>query len=175
MKKPYNVSNDRINTLFNILFQQAQDKNFKVFDNKTDKEILSVLENGNVGFNNANGNIFLCININGVLYKRSISENEPAVPQSYITQTYKNGTTWYRIYSNGWVEQGGRYAYQNSYGFKEVTLAIPMNDTDYCLLNCNNRSSSAGDQRDAYIISSTKIAIGHDYSAPMWYVCGYKA
>lgn len=58
MKKPYNVSDDKINTLFNILFNQAQDKNFKVFDNKTDKEILSVLQNGNVGFNNVNGNIF---------------------------------------------------------------------------------------------------------------------
>jgi hypothetical protein len=69
MEKPFNVSDDRINTLFNILFRNAQDKNFKVFDNKTDKEILSVLQNGNVGFNKINEKLYLCINIDGVLYK----------------------------------------------------------------------------------------------------------
>lgn len=69
MKKPYNVPDDKINTLFNILFQQAQDKNFKVFDNQTDTEILSVLQNGNVGFNKTNEKLYLCINIDGVLYK----------------------------------------------------------------------------------------------------------
>lgn len=25
----------------------------------------------------------------------------------YITETYENGTSWYRVYSDGWVEQGG--------------------------------------------------------------------
>lgn len=25
----------------------------------------------------------------------------------YVVQTYKSGTTWYRKYKSGWVEQGG--------------------------------------------------------------------
>lgn len=69
MQKPYNVSDDKINTLFNILFNQAQDKNFKVFDNKTDKEILSMLQNNNIGFNKTDTKLYLCININNILYK----------------------------------------------------------------------------------------------------------
>jgi hypothetical protein len=26
----------------------------------------------------------------------------------YITETYVNGTSWYRVYSDGWIEQGGQ-------------------------------------------------------------------
>lgn len=27
--------------------------------------------------------------------------------KAYVTETYQNGTSWYRIYSDGWCEQGG--------------------------------------------------------------------
>lgn len=91
-----------------------------------------------------------------------------------IIESYKSGTSWYRIWSNGWVEQGGRTA-SGSPGFVTKTLLIEMADTDYCLLNCNNRDANVSDQRDAYIISTTQIGVGRDNSAGIWYVCGQKA
>lgn len=30
--------------------------------------------------------------------------------KAYITETYQNGTSWYRVYSDGWCEQGGNVA-----------------------------------------------------------------
>ena len=33
--------------------------------------------------------------------------NIPASMQGYITQTWRNGNDWYRVYSDGWIEQGG--------------------------------------------------------------------
>lgn len=28
-------------------------------------------------------------------------------PNAYVTQTWRSGTTWYRVWSDGWIEQGG--------------------------------------------------------------------
>ena len=86
-------------------------------------------------------------------------------------ERYQDGTTWYRLYKSGWVEQGGRGT-SSGVGFTTITLPKEMADTNYTLLNCNNRSSAAGDQRDAYIISTTQIGVGSDGCIPIWYVCG---
>ena len=31
----------------------------------------------------------------------------PATPNAYVTKTWKSGTNWYRVWSDGWIEQGG--------------------------------------------------------------------
>lgn len=28
-------------------------------------------------------------------------------PKAYITETWRSGTEWYRVWSDGWIEQGG--------------------------------------------------------------------
>lgn len=97
MKKPFNVDDDKTNTLFNILFEQVQDKNFKVFDNKTDKEILSVLQNGNVGFNITANGLYFCVNINGELKKVSfsaITENKYLMPDYSTLQSRSSNVVY---------------------------------------------------------------------------------
>lgn len=94
--------------------------------------------------------------------------------QIYLKTTYVSGTSGYNIWSNGYCEQWGKVA-SGGAGFVTVTLLKTMKDTNYCLLNCNNRSSAAGDQRDAYIISTTQIGVGRDNSAGLWRVFGYLA
>lgn len=169
MEKPFNVSDDKTNTLLNILFKNAQDKSFKVFENKTDDEILSVLENGNVGFNNVNGNIYICINVNGVLYKRSISQEvEPIEPRAYITQTYRNGTDWYRVYSDGWKEQGGTATANTTRNFP-----TPFTTTDYTIV-ATLINTGIDEAVDIRTHSKTDFKIGNDYNASCyWYACGY--
>lgn len=50
-----------------------------------------------------------------------------------LVSTYKNGTTWYNQYSDGWVEQGNKYVRSStSTSFNTtVTLLLPMKDNTY--------------------------------------------
>lgn len=56
-----------------------------------------------------------------------------AVEAPTIVETYSDAAgNWYRIYSDGWCEQGGRVnsvAYNSA--TKNVTLLIPMRDNKY--------------------------------------------
>lgn len=38
-----------------------------------------------------------------------------------IIETYINGSSWYNLYSNGWIEQGGKYTYSSA-GQKTISL-----------------------------------------------------
>lgn len=53
-----------------------------------------------------------------------------------IVETYSNGTSWYRVYSDGWCEQGGMsnltYA-TNAYTDITITLLKEMADTNYSI------------------------------------------
>lgn len=55
----------------------------------------------------------------------------------YITETYHNGTDWYRVWSDGWCEQGG-LATQTS-----VSLLKPMADTNYTVMMTQVAGGSA--------------------------------
>lgn len=49
--------------------------------------------------------------------------------KAYITETYVSGTSWYRVYSDGWCEQGGHIASGTVEGI--VTLLKPYVNTNY--------------------------------------------
>jgi hypothetical protein len=57
----------------------------------------------------------------------------PATPKAYVTQTWSSGKSWYRVWSDGFVEQGG---FVNSpYGqVVTITLNRPLNTTNYTIL-----------------------------------------
>ena len=54
--------------------------------------------------------------------------------KSYITETYINGTSGYRLWSDGWCEQWGRLI-TNSNTAYTVSLLKEMKDTNYICLN----------------------------------------
>ena len=51
--------------------------------------------------------------------------------KAYIQETYQNGTSWYRVYSDGWCEQGGNFqnATKISYikQFKDINYILSVN------------------------------------------------
>lgn len=49
----------------------------------------------------------------------------------HIVETYQNGTSWYRVYSDGWCEQGGFFGGQSSAQNKVCTFLKPFKDTNY--------------------------------------------
>ena len=71
----------------------------------------------------------------------------------YITETYKNGDSWYRVYSDGWCEQGGLVTTVATN--VTVTFLNPFADANYsvvttvdsgmadCALTSNNMTQSS--------------------------------
>lgn len=58
------------------------------------------------------------------------------VPSSkgILVESYKNGTSWYRVYSDGWCEQGGYDAEGTvDYGVHTIEFLKPYVDTNYTL------------------------------------------
>lgn len=49
----------------------------------------------------------------------------------YIIGTYRNGFSWHNIYSDGWVEQGGRFKTESGTGYKDINLLVEMADTNF--------------------------------------------
>ena len=55
----------------------------------------------------------------------------PATPKAYITETWKNGSNWYRKWSDGLIEQGGVLWVDAPY--QTMTFNTPFSNTDYSI------------------------------------------
>lgn len=95
----------------------------------------------------------------------------------HITQTYINGTDWYRIWSDGWCEQGGTNTYD---GNQLVTLLVPFKDTNYFVLASvsskndknSNYSSAVGTRTTTqFYLSFSNNTTGNSYNT--WRAYGY--
>ena len=78
--------------------------------------------------------------------------------KSYITQTYVSGTSWYRIWSDGWCEQGGRTARGGSVNIN-VTFLKKFANTNYTVLvtltNITTAPNTSGDANNDTVGSYT--------------------
>ena len=105
-----------------------------------------------------------------------IKRTDPQIQAPYIKKTYQNGFSWYRIWSDGWVEQGGRIS--ATAGTSTLTYLIEMANTTY-----NITSGSHTDGPTQYAIgfynftttSCTYTTTGPIISTYDWVLCGYKA
>ena len=114
-----------------------------------------------------------------VIPKQDITITPVLAP--YIIEITQNGTEWYKIWSDGWVEQGGYFKglYNGT-----VTLPIPMRDEKYTLLTSKCTSSYDGSSYviNAYTRTSKSFVVngrgqgGKGYGSNAtghWYVCGW--
>lgn len=99
----------------------------------------------------------------------------------YIVEITQNGTEWYKIWSDGWVEQGGYF--EGIYS-ETVTLPIPMKDEKYALFTSKYTSSY---DSSSYVINTyTRTYKSFDVAGRgqggkgfganatgHWYVCGW--
>lgn len=102
-----------------------------------------------------------------------------------VTQTYRSGYDWYRIYSDGWVEQGGRLDAVSNFTVTTISLLKPMANSQYTLLFLNEMSaltdSSAVGARQvgAADLTTTSFKLLNSNSfkqiAKRWYICGMGA
>ena len=104
-----------------------------------------------------------------------------------MARTYKSGTNWYRVWSDGWIEQGGRStAGVAADSSTTITLHKAMKDTNYNIqvtsTNHTNTSHTGAYNLfpQTYTVTTTKFTVGAKsdngkiYRIPVdWYTCGY--
>lgn len=96
-----------------------------------------------------------------------------------ITKNYKNGDSWYRIWSDGWKEQGGVVTITGSTDTGSVSLLNNFADTNYTIVSnadttytiehqtvVENKATSGFDLVIPALTSSANVPV-------MWYACGY--
>lgn len=90
----------------------------------------------------------------------------------HITETYVNGTSWYRVYSDGWCEQGGRGNTANT--TVTITLLKPYANTNYSVTAGSNTSAGYRAPCACNIYSNSQIQLRSEGTIEwMWRACGY--
>lgn len=85
------------------------------------------IKHGNSSIKLKDGYIDIKGNVNVV--QNTVDDNSL---HAYIISSYSSGFDWYRVYSDGWCEQGGKQATaSHQYGSTTVTLLKTMKDTNY--------------------------------------------
>lgn len=105
----------------------------------------------------------------------------PATPKAYVTTTYRSGTEWYRVWSDGWIEQGGKMSASEGYTEQTVTFKKAFTSTNYSVFKANSTSNSGGDRvwlSGFGVLSKSTTNFTHRYhyggACTMdWYACGY--
>ena len=117
-----------------------------------------------IGFD-SNDNIFA--DLNGNLIK------------GFVKETWKSGTSWYRIWSDGWIEQGGYLSWNGAW--TTLTFNRPFTTTNYYINGGGYRSDSSPyqcmiDFKDWGTSSCSVWSSDDNTSNPCvmkWYACGY--
>ena len=104
-------------------------------------------------------------------------------PKAYITETWRSETSWYRKWSDGFIEQGGKLTFTSTTVIvKEITFNKPFASSMFGLSLMAGRNSGA--QADSeysygvYAYSTTKVSISAwketgSATTLWWYANGY--
>ena len=86
-----------------------------------------------------------------------------------VVESYRNGTEWYRVWSDGWVEQGGKLAASN-------VFLKPFADATYrIVLGQSGSSASAKVGRSTWVAKSATSFTANVETPTDWYACGQGA
>lgn len=97
---------------------------------------------------------------------------------AYLVDSGETSTTWYRKYSDGWVEQGGNVA---SVGYNKpasVTYPVAFGDSNFSLCVGNKANNTEINYSIMSVKSCTQTGCvvhnGSSATGPMtWFACGY--
>lgn len=94
-----------------------------------------------------------------------------------VIETYKSGTYWYRVWSDGWIEQGGAKVMEPR--FNTINLLKEFSDTDYtvCIAGYGTEVTSGTGQLIRNKTTTTfdfwDNATGYTGGQSSWYCCGF--
>lgn len=105
--------------------------------------------------------------------KADLDLSNTTVP--HLVEVYSNGTSWYRVYSDGWCEQGGIIPASTS----NISFLIKMSDANYTSQISGYKRTDTATLSWNYISANTQTATGFTIVSSggtrSWEVKGYKA
>ena len=120
--------------------------------------------------------------LNAELFNGKADVDTPSIQAPYLKTTYVNGTSWYRIWSDGYCEQGGRL-YNAKDVANTITLLKTMKNTNYSVFIAHgvkgvyNDTASMKRAEEPFNFTATSFQV---YTHPsdglntvQWKVCGY--
>ena len=131
---------------------------------------LYVKENSNqypinftISYSKDTGNVYAKINSNRI---------------NTITSSWSSDNLWYRVYDDGFIEQGGNFSIANDSYTTSVTFPKAFSNTNYVLTFGINSSSNSGTQfRHHGSISRTQTSFvtwaNSTYITKSWHACGF--
>ncbi len=86
-------------------------------------------------------------NLNSATWGTVTRNNSVDTLPLVIVDSYTNGTSWYRVWSDGWIEQGGQVAKgsnlnASSSWFLSITYLKTMKDTKYSIIGSHTTSNT---------------------------------
>ena len=103
--------------------------------------------------------------------------NINAPSRGYLVQSYVNGTSGYRVYSDGWCEQWGRITVGLDSSVIVTFLKPFMNASYYAnWISCNGYTQNGEGTRACDNLTTTSMRIYNGQDCAMlanWYACGY--
>ena len=169
-----------------IASSEAVNNNFQYLEDKI--ESVSQAMSANVTTINNNATLLsTTVANNKSQIEKSISELQEDVnsfdERIYIKESYNSGQNWYRLYSDGWIEQGGCIKFSGSNITKTVSLFKVMLNEDYSVIASGIKASISGEKDTGAVgavpISNSQIKItgGRDAAGGgiYWRVCGFTA
>ena len=104
--------------------------------------------------------------------------NINAPSRGYLVQSYVNGTSGYRVYSDGWCEQWGRIIVGLDASVSVTFLKPFMNASYYAnWISCNGETQNGEGTRACDNLTTTSMRIYNGQDCAMlanWYACGYQ-
>ena len=104
-------------------------------------------------------------------------------PKAHITKTWHNGTSWYRVWSDGFIEQGGKLTFTSTTSIRsEITFNKPFASSMIGLSFMAGRNSGTATESEysygVYAFSKTKVSVAAwkdtgSATTLWWYVNGY--
>ena len=98
----------------------------------------------------------------------------PSIQAPYLKDTYVNGTSWYRVWSDGWCEQGGYFNSTVNNNQCTVTFLKPFQDNNYDIQVTAINSEGFGFVSNK-TPTSIMVRVSGGNKARNWQACGYIA
>lgn len=133
------------------------------------------LKHGNSSIKLKDGYIDIKGNVN--IVQNEVDDNSL---HAYIISSYHNGFSWYRVYSDGWCEQGGQTTPISAGATGVTNLLKSFKSLDYSIQISSAGTYTAQGEANSCItaitVSTFSITSGARASSPyFWMACGYIA
>ncbi len=100
--------------------------------------------------------------------------------KAYVVETYSNGSSWYRLWSDNWLEQGGLFKISNT-SITNYTIEFikPYSDVNYTVVVCGGAGKSVSQYVGFWCTNKNKNNMSMFLNSSdasvltSWMVCGY--